>query len=66
MTDNPTKYKIIWDVVELQNNQISISLSIDNPSRLSLGDYIEVSLNFTGLDSNWELYSTGITSTNFC
>jgi hypothetical protein len=58
-------YGVVWQLIDLTENSITLDLTISSPGEIRLGDYLEVSLDFSSFDKNWESYSTGLKQTEF-
>ncbi len=47
-----------WKLSDLDERSVTINLNFKNPREIKLSDYVEVSLDFSSFDKNWEVYST--------
>ena len=45
-----------WEIKSLDPSKIVIDIQIDQPTQIGLSDYIEVSLDFSKFDENWQYY----------
>jgi hypothetical protein len=52
-------------VSELDERSLTISLKFNKPGQIKVSDYLEVTLDFSSFDKNWEVYSTGTRQKEF-
>ncbi len=50
---------------DLDERSVAINLKFDKPVQIKVSDYLEVTLDFSSFDKNWEVYSTGTRQKEF-